>query len=224
VSVIDGTTAAVVGTVPVGPGPATLDVNLTTHLVFVALVGRPDVVVVDGTTLAVLARVVGPTGKGQVVVDAAIDNVFVADLDNDSVAVIAQGESPSLSGAPPAATVGVAYAFAFTVAGTPAPDVRVSSGARPDGLSLSSAGELTGTPTTAGSFPFEITATNSIDPAAVLAVTLEVAAPLELPRALPPTGNDSLPLLAVGVGLVGLGLAVARAGVARRPYPPKETS
>jgi hypothetical protein len=78
----------------------------------------------------------------------------------------------------------------------------------------------------AGSFDLSgiVPTAMAVDPPGVLPVTLEVAAPLELPRALPPTGNETIPLLGLGVGLLGLGLAAWRASAAYRPHSPKETS
>jgi len=60
-----------------------------------------------------------------------------------------------------AMSYGVAYSNAVSASGTPAPTYSVSSGALPGGISLnSSTGAVTGTPNTAGSFSWTITATN----------------------------------------------------------------
>ncbi len=77
---------------------------------------------------------------------------------------------PSLTAATPpsSGTVGVAYpGYTFTATGDPAPTFAVSSGALPPGLTLSSGGSLTGTPTAAGSWTFRVSATNGKAPAAV---------------------------------------------------------
>ena len=65
--------------------------------------------------------------------------------------------------APPSGTMGVAYpAFTFTVAsGGTAPFTWTETGALPPGLSLSSTGLLSGTPTNSGPFPFTVTVTDS---------------------------------------------------------------
>jgi Fibronectin type III domain/Putative Ig domain len=70
---------------------------------------------------------------------------------------------------PPAtATAGAAYTYTFTASGTPAPTLKVSSGALPPGLSLdATSGVLSGTPTTAGPATFTVTATNGVSPDAV---------------------------------------------------------
>ena len=73
---------------------------------------------------------------------------------------------PTLTMAPastPAGTVGTAYSQTFTADGGTAPygNYRVSAGALPPGLSLSTAGVLTGTPTAGGTFAFSVAATDS---------------------------------------------------------------
>ncbi|WKK71412.1 putative Ig domain-containing protein [Rathayibacter oskolensis] len=57
--------------------------------------------------------------------------------------------------------VGSAYDCTYTVTGTPTPTVSVVSGALPPGLTLSTAGRLTGTPTIAGTYTFTARAENS---------------------------------------------------------------
>lgn len=76
--------------------------------------------------------------------------------------------SPSfVSDAPPGGTVGTAYSYTFVASGAPAPTFSVTSGSLPLGLSLSSGGALTGTPTTAATSHFVVTATNGVSPDAV---------------------------------------------------------
>lgn len=61
----------------------------------------------------------------------------------------------------PAGVVGTAYtATTFTASGGTAPYTWAETGAI-DGLTLSSAGVLSGTPTAAGTFPFSVSATDS---------------------------------------------------------------
>ncbi len=62
----------------------------------------------------------------------------------------------------PSGTVGVAYSQAFAATGGQAPySFAVTAGALPGGLTLATGGTLSGTPTTAGSFNFTVTATDS---------------------------------------------------------------
>jgi hypothetical protein len=63
--------------------------------------------------------------------------------------------------------VGDYYGYQFQASGNPAPTYRVSSGRVPTGLTLSKQGVLSGTTTKAGTFTFEITASNGRTPAAV---------------------------------------------------------
>ncbi|RZL76020.1 MAG: hypothetical protein EOP32_30140 [Rhodococcus sp. (in: high G+C Gram-positive bacteria)] len=81
------------------------------------------------------------------------------------------GVAPAISGTPSAGTVGTAYSFAFTVAGTPVP----TADPLPAGLTLSVAGVLSGTPTTAGLFPITITASNGVSPDATTGVSIEIS-------------------------------------------------
>ncbi|GAB3346948.1 putative Ig domain-containing protein [Lysobacter tyrosinilyticus] len=73
--------------------------------------------------------------------------------------------APTISLAPttlPAATVASAYSQSITASGGTAPyTYAVTAGALPAGLSLSSAGVLSGTPTSGGTFNFTVTATDS---------------------------------------------------------------
>ncbi|QIM15671.1 hypothetical protein G7067_03365 [Leucobacter insecticola] len=82
--------------------------------------------------------------------------------------------APSISGTPTAGTVGTAYSFDFTVTGTPAPTVILESGTMPPGLTINAAGTISGTPTTAGSYPFTVKAANGINPDATRTVTLVI--------------------------------------------------
>lgn len=72
---------------------------------------------------------------------------------------------PTLSMTPasvPDAVAGEAYSQSFVASGGVAPYAySVSAGALPAGLTLSAAGQLSGTPTVAGSFSFSVTATDS---------------------------------------------------------------
>ncbi|MDQ4502438.1 Ig domain-containing protein [Sinomonas sp. ASV322] len=78
---------------------------------------------------------------------------------------------------PPTTAVAAApygpYAFAAT--GFPAPAFAVTSGALPPGLTLDAAtGSLAGTPSTAGTYTFAVTATNAMGSAACPSVTITV--------------------------------------------------
>jgi hypothetical protein len=79
-----------------------------------------------------------------------------------------------LGGTPPAGTVGTPYSFQFTAEGTPQPTV-TASGNLPRGLTLSPSGLLSGTPTTAGTYAFTVTAANGgVDPSQSSSITLRI--------------------------------------------------
>lgn len=91
---------------------------------------------------------------------------------------------PSLSldpGTPPPATAGAAYAQPVPVSGGAAPYTYAVVGTLPAGMALSPTGELSGAPTTAGTYTFNISITDSSTgdgPYTVLRpYTLQVAAP-----------------------------------------------
>ena len=91
-------------------------------------------------------------------------------------APVSSGTAPTISGQPPAGTVGTGYSFAFGTTGSPAPSVSVVGGNLPTGLTLSSAGVLSGVPTTAGSFGFTVQASNGVAPDATDTVTVFISA------------------------------------------------
>ena len=64
--------------------------------------------------------------------------------------------------------------FQVTMTGIPAPTVAITAGTPPNGLGLSAAGLLAGTPTQSGSFPVTLTATNGTLPNATQAFTIVV--------------------------------------------------
>ena len=61
-------------------------------------------------------------------------------------------EPPAITNGPPPSPglVGTAYTFTYTFTGFPTPTFSVTSGSLPTGLTLSSAGILSGTPTVSG--------------------------------------------------------------------------
>jgi hypothetical protein len=60
----------------------------------------------------------------------------------------------------PSGNSGASYSYTFTVAGSPAPTFKLASGSLPPGLSLTSSGVLSGTPTQAGTFSGVVMAQN----------------------------------------------------------------
>lgn len=64
--------------------------------------------------------------------------------------------------------------FTITATGIPAPTFTVTAGTLPNGVTLTTTGSLSGTPTEVGSFVFTVTATNGITPDATQVFTLRV--------------------------------------------------
>jgi len=89
-------------------------------------------------------------------------------------ASVTVGTPPTISGTPPAATLGVQYQFAFTLGGIPTPTVGLQAGFLPAGIRLSESGELSGAPTESGKFPVTLSAANGVGQAAILPVTVSV--------------------------------------------------
>ena len=87
--------------------------------------------------------------------------------------------APIFTAAAPPATVDVKtpYSYAFAATGTPAPTFSLSAGSLPDGLSLTPAGVLAGTPTRGGKFTFTVAAANNAPPQAESPQVIEVFAP-----------------------------------------------
>ena len=94
----------------------------------------------------------------------------IEDDDDDTIA-------PAITGTPPAATRGTKYNYTFDLTGMPAPTVSLTAGALPKGVTLTPDGQLTGTPTKAGTYRFTVTATNGTMPDDQLTVVLVVDAP-----------------------------------------------
>jgi hypothetical protein len=80
---------------------------------------------------------------------------------------IAVQQAPLITNGPPAtAAINAAYSFAYTANGYPAPTFSVTSGALPTGLTLSSAGVISGTPTAIGTYTGTVSAGNGVGTAA----------------------------------------------------------
>jgi DNA-binding beta-propeller fold protein YncE len=119
--------------------------------------------VIDGATGLLTSTITVGAGPRVVAVDATTNTVYVANQSGSSVSVLSVAVVPSITTSSlPAATVGTPYSATVTATGTGPITFTVSSGALPGGLVLgSSTGVVSGTPTSAGSATFTLTATNS---------------------------------------------------------------
>jgi hypothetical protein len=79
------------------------------------------------------------------------------------------------SSAPTAGSVGTAYTYTLNATGTAPITFSVTSGALPNGLSLSSAGVISGTPTAAGTYTGVITASNGTAPDATQSFSITIS-------------------------------------------------
>ena len=98
-------------------------------------------------------------------------------------------QSPAITNGPPPsiATVGTAYSFTYTASGSPAPTFSVTAGNLPTGLSLSTAGVISGTPTASGLFTGTVTASNGIGSAATQSFSITVDQAPAITDGPPPT-------------------------------------
>lgn len=81
---------------------------------------------------------------------------------------------PSFTGAPPpAARLGTYYLYQLGAVGQPPPSYSVTSGTLPPGLTISSDGRISGSPTAAGVFTGTITASNGFAPDATQAFSID---------------------------------------------------
>jgi Putative Ig domain len=86
-------------------------------------------------------------------------------------------------------TLGVAYTMTMAAAGGATPySWAVTGGALPDGLSMSTSGVITGTPTAAGAFPFQVTVTDSAAQTAISTFVINIAIALSVTTTALPNG------------------------------------
>ena len=107
-------------------------------------------------------------------------------------------QAPAIAGTAPAGMVGTGYLYAYQVTGYPAPTVTLTAGALPAGLTLSSAGLLSGTPTGAGTSTFTVTASNGVGPATSVTNTVTIA-----PANTPTKADLTFTVTAPSTGKVG---------------------
>jgi hypothetical protein len=168
-------------------GPAAIPLNQWTHLA-VTFDGTTRVLYVNGIQVAsqggfgALAYAPVPVGIGATWQNNPPTFQFTGFIDEVSLydraltpaeisAIVTAGPAGRSTVGPyittalvlPAATVGQPYSQAFTsVMGTPPVSYTLSAAsAAPPGLSLTSAGVLSGTPTASGAFPFTVVATDA---------------------------------------------------------------
>jgi len=97
--------------------------------------------------------------------------------DRGAYQFVASGSPPAITSSAPtaAATAGVTYNFSYTATGSPVPTFSVSAGSLPPGLTLTSAGVLSGIPNAPGSYSGTVTAQNGVNPVATQNFAITVA-------------------------------------------------
>jgi len=141
-----------------------------------------------------------PTSAGVFSFTARVtDSASTPESATQAITVVVNNPAPpavNAAAAPPVGTVGAGYAFNFTANGGYLPlQWALTDGSLPGGLAVGADGLLSGTPTSAGSFSFTVTVTDSgVTPAtAAAAFTVVIVNPP------PPTiNNRSLPTGTVG--------------------------
>ncbi|KQQ10878.1 putative Ig domain-containing protein [Rathayibacter sp. Leaf296] len=131
-----------------------------------------------GLALSAAGRLTGsPTTAGTYGFTVSAVNAAGSVQVDESITIASADVAPAVSGDSANGTVGSSYDYAYTVTGTPSPTVSVTAGALPPGLSLSAAGHLIGTPTTAGTYGFTVSAVSSAGTAQVVdSITISAAA------------------------------------------------
>ena len=105
-----------------------------------------------------------------------------------SFTLVVQQPPALTNGPPPGGNLSTPYNFTYTFQGYPAPTFSVTSGALPTGLSISSTGAITGTPTASGTFTGIITASNGVSPVATQNFSIAIGLlPAPVPTPEPPT-------------------------------------
>jgi hypothetical protein len=147
----------------------------TTPLTFAVTSGTPP----TGLTLSTTGLLAGtPTTAGTSTFDVTATDAAGATATATYTVNVTQGTSQGITFTTttlPPATVGAAYSQPINVTGGVSPiTLAVTAGTLPPGLTLSTTGLLAGTPTTAGTATFTITATDLVGTTATQTYTLNV--------------------------------------------------
>lgn len=163
---VDGTANTSLTNWPVTSG-STMDTTKMVTITSAAPVAVLSYSITGNTNSAAVSASISGTNVQINGVAGGQSNVTVTatDLDGNTVSqtfAVTVNQAPSITSAAPSSNgaVGSAYPFTYTATGYPVPTFSVTSGALPAGLSLSSAGVISGTCTTAGTYSGVVTATN----------------------------------------------------------------
>ena len=192
----------------------------------------------------VLANESISAATGAVITGRLLARIGAVTLDTNTITAPVGCESGTVtsspeitSAAPPSGQVGSAYSHTVTATGSPTPTYSVTSGSLPPGVTLDTAtGAISGQPTTAGTYSFDITASNGAAPDATASYSLVVTAAdvgsEGSAAALAASGGDSgaVPffaaiLIAAGLALTAWGRRGSIQAAARvLPPPPRRST
>jgi len=187
-SVSPGDSAATVNwTAPASNGGSAITGYVVTPYI-AGVAQAPQTFTSTATTQAVTGLTPGTSYTFKV---AAINAAGTGPASAMSSAVTVNAGPALTFAAPPAGEVSVAYSYALTATGgTGALTWSISTGSLPPGLSVNSAtGQLSGTPTTSGSYTFTVQVTDTTGVSATKVATVVIAAVPALANPAPPAGQ-----------------------------------
>jgi large repetitive protein len=169
VAVIDGQTGTVTSLIPAGPAVFGIGVDQASDVVYAStnVTSAGATWVIDGTTNHVLDTI--DRGGETVAVDQQTGTMYATSWRFRSMWVIAASAanawSPVMGTGNATFAIGVPVTLQISASALPAADITYT-GQLPSGLTLSSAGTLTGTPAagTVGTYPITLTASNGVAP------------------------------------------------------------
>lgn len=182
-----------------------------------------------GVTLAGSTGVLSgtPTTAGTFVFGVKITDVNTAVSATQNLTLVVADKVAVTTTELAGGTVGAAYSKTIAVTGGTAPLTwSVASGTLPPGLTLSSAGALSGTPTQAGTFAFEVKAQDKVGSSATKALEVKIAGALTIDtptlpgstqgtayaKALTFTGGTAPFTWAISAGALPAGMSIATGG------------
>ena len=151
-----------------------------------------------GLTLSTDGVISGtPTTAGSSIFHVTATNSAGSDTKALSILIAAAGTPPSITTSSlPSGTSGSAYSTTLAAIATPPITWSLTSGSLPAGLTLSTAGVISGTPTATGTFGFTVTASNSAGTdAKALSIVISSETTPPTPSVTPPSmpGSAALP-------------------------------
>lgn len=202
VAVIATDSNSVTHTIPVGATPASISVTADGTRAYVANVNDNTVSVVDMGSYTVASTVAVGSAPRSVTTSADNRFAYVTDREDSTVSVIALDTFPVIvTEGLPNGIEGGGYTATIVAEGSPSPVFAVTGGSLPGGLILDPAtGEIAGSPVSAGSYAFTVTASSSVSGIAsassreyrvvIAAAAIVPSAPLDLSADLTDGGVD----------------------------------